>query len=276
MLTLEPFPQARPSTRATRLTNDNAVDPVAPTAPCKPENPNIAEEEHPKQNRPPKRVAKAGSKLEPAIVPSKRKRGALADITVPNQTKGVTNLGTDSDPKHSKRLTRQLALSRNASQIRPKSVRPNPPKSMKVVTKTHSMTKKTSRQITSQEQLSVKDDATSIPVRNNELPTLCSMSGVNDATDPDQPSQEKEVTPEEGSQGPTRKRRKPSEEFVEGGPTGDRSDLRPCSEELIRAEDGEPDDLDKEDTVDPSMEPEYQFECYQYMRELEVSGHHFF
>ena len=79
---------------------------------------------------------------------------------------------------------------------------------------------------------------------------------------------------EEELQGTKRKRRKLSEAPVEGESMGDRSDLRPWSEELIRAEDGEPDDLDKEDATDPCMEPEYQVECYQYMRELEVSDHY--
>jgi len=100
------------------------------------------------------------------------------------------------------------------------------------------------------------------------------MTCVNDPTGLDQSSQEGEIVQEEGLQGAKRKRRKLSEAFVEDESTGDGSDLRPRSEGLIRAEDGEPDDLDKEDAADPCMEPEYQAECYQYMRKLEVCCHH--
>lgn len=216
------------------------------------------------------------------MVPSKRKRGALADITVPNQTKEVTKGSTDSNLKHSKRPTRQRqsAHAVNKNQIRAKSVRPDPPKLTKVTTicKMHSTTKKSaSRRITTREQLLVKDAVTvpaSRPARNTNPPLLRSTTCVNGPTDPVQPSQEGEVVQEEELQGTKRKRRKLSEAAVEDEPIGNRSDLRPCSEELIRAEDGEPDDLDTEDATDPCMEPEYQVECYQYMRGLEVSDHY--
>jgi hypothetical protein len=227
-------------------------------------------------------VAKAGLKPEPAIVPSKRKRGALADITVPNQTKKATKGSPDSDPKYSKRLTRQRqsALAKNKNRIQPNPIRSDLPKPTKVKTvyRTGSTTRKTaSRQITSREQRLVKDAVTvaaSRPARNPGLPTLRSTTCLSDPTDPDQPPQEGEVVQEEGLQGATRKRRKLSEAFAEDESTGDGSDLQPCSEGLFRAEDGEPDDLDKEDAADPCMEPEYQVECYQYMRKLEVRGHY--
>ncbi len=219
-------------------------------------------------------------KPETAIGPSKRKRGALADITVPNQTKKATKLSTDSNPKHSKRLARQRQSALvNKNRIQPKSVRAGSQRPTKVMNVTRSRLKKTaSRQITSREQFLVKDTITvapSRPARNPNVPTLCSATGGNDPTDPDQPSQGWEIVQEEGLQRTKPKRRKLSEAPIEGKPKGDGSDLRPCSEELIRAEDGEPDDLDKEDAADPCMEPEYQVECYQYMRELEVSGHYF-
>ena len=282
MLTLYAASQTRSSPRPTRLASENAVDPVAPAARRKPKNSSVLEEEHPKQKRPPERVAQAAvahPKPEPAIVPSKRRRGALADITVPNQAKEVTKVVTDPNPKHPKRPSRQrqsaTLLSKNQAQ--PKSVSRNPPKHAKAITvyKTYSTTKKTvSRQIRSREQLFVKDAVTVAPpgpAGNPILSVLCSETGVNGPTGPVQPPQE-EVVQEEEWQEPKRKRRKLS---VEGEPTGRGSDLRPCSEELIRAEDGEPDDLDKEDAIDPCMEPEYQAECYLYMRELEVSGDYF-
>jgi len=281
MLTLYAASQTRSSPRPTRLASENAVDPVAPAARHEPKNSSVLEEEHTKQKRPPERVAKAAvahPKPEPAIVPSKRRRGALADITVPNQAKEVTKVDTDLNPKHSTGPSRQRQsapiISKNQTQ--PKSVGRKPPKHAKAITvyKTHSTTKKTaSRQIRSRGQLFVKDAVTVEPPgpagNNPILSVLCSETGVNGPTGPVQPSQE-EVVQEEEWQEPKRKRRKLS---VEGEPTG--SDLRPCSEELIRAEDGEPDDLDKDDAIDPCMEPEYQAECYQYMRELEVSGDYF-
>jgi hypothetical protein len=218
-------------------------------------------------------VDKADPKPKLAIVPSKRKRGALADITVPNQTKEATEVDTDSSPKHSKRLTRQRqsgpSMIRNRIQL--KSVRVDPPKPTKVVAvyKTRSTTKKNaSRQITSRVVKDAVIVAPSRPARNSKLTTLRSTTGVKDPTDPDQ---EGETVQEE----PTSKRKKSSQELAEGVPTGGASNLRLCSEVQIRAEDGEPDDLDKEDIADPCMEPEYQVECYQYMRELEVSGHYF-
>lgn len=222
---------------------------------------------------------KVDLKPETAIGPSKRKRGALADITVPNQTKKATKVGIDSNPKHSKHFARQRqpALAMNKNRIQPKSIRAgSPAKVMNVTCPT--LKKAPSRQITSREQFPVKDTITvalSRPARDPKLHTLCPATGGNGPTDPDQPSQESEIVQEEGLQRTQRKRRKLSEALVEGKPKGGGSDLRPCSEERIRAEDGVPDDLDKEDAADPCMEPEYQVECYQYMRELEVSGHYF-
>ena len=224
---------------------------------------------------------KVGLKPETAIGPSKRKRGALADITIPNQTKKATKVGTDSNPKHSKPLARkrQSALTMNKNRIPSKSVRVGPQSPAKVVIVTRPTLKKTaSRRITSREQSLVKDTTTvapSMPARNPKLYTLRPATGGNDTADSDQPSQESEIVQEEGLNRTKRKRRKLSEALVDGKPKGHGSDLRPCSEALIRAEDGEPDDLDKEDVADPCMEPEYQVECYQYMRELEVSGHYF-
>lgn len=248
------------------------VDPLAPAARRKPERPNIAEEGHPRQKWPPERVAKVDLKPETAIVPSKRKHGALADITVPNQTKRAAEVGTDSNPKHSKRQ-RQSVLATNKDQIQPKSVRSGPKRPTKVIN-VYKTTKKTaSWQITGREQPLVKDTVTvasSRPTGDLKLPALCPTSGVNGPTDPDQPSQEWDVQ-EEGLQRAKRKRRELSEVLVEGKSTGDRLDLRSSSEELIRAEDGVPEDLDQEDAADPCMEPEYQVECYQYMRALEVS-----
>ena len=230
------------------------------------------EEGHPKQKRPPERVAKVDLKPQTAIVPSKRKRGALADITVPNQTKKATEVGEDSNPKHSKRQ-RQSALAMNKGQIQPKSVRPGPRRSTKAMDVYKTTKKTTSRQITSRERPLVEDTVTvapSRPTRDTKLPTLRSTTGVDGPTDPDQPSQGWEIVQEEGLQRAKRKRRDLSEVIVEGKSTGDGSDLRPSSIGLIRAEDGVPEDLDKEDAEDPCMEPEYQVECYQYMRELEV------
>ena len=212
-------------------------------------------------------------KPQTAIVPFKRKRGALADITVPNQTKRATELGTDSNPKHSKRQ-RQSALAMNKDRIQPKSARTGPQRPTKVMGVYKTTKKKTaSRHITSREQPLVKETVTvapSRPTRNPKLPTLRSTTGANGPTDPDQPSQEWEIVQEEGSQRAKRRRREPSEVQVEGKSTGDGSDLQPSPKELIRAEDGVPEDLDQEDAEDPSMEPEYQVECFQYMRELEV------
>jgi hypothetical protein len=118
----------------------------------------------------------------------------------------------------------------------------------------------------------VKDAVTvapSRPARDLVLSTLHPGANVSDSTGP---SQGEELVEEEGRQEPKCKRRKPSRSLVRGESTGRGSDLQPCSAKLIRAEDGEPDDLDKEDVTDPYMVPEYQAECYRYMHELEVSG----
>lgn len=226
------------------------------------------------------KAATAHPKPEPAIVPSKRKRGALADITIPNQRKKVTKIDTDSDPKHSNCSTRQGQIT-NKNQVQPKSIKANFPKHAKVINiyRERSTTIKTaSRLLASQEQRLVKDAVTvapSTPERDDILPAPHSEAGVGDPTGPVQPSQEGETVQEAGQQEPEGKSRKLSEESVEDQTVVHGSNLRPCSKNPIRAEDGKPDDLDEEDAIDPGMEPEYQAECYQYMRELEVSGNYF-
>lgn len=141
------------------------------------------------------------------------------------------------------------------------------------VYQTRSTMKKTSsRQFTSREQLLVKDAITVATLRPERSSVLSELHSETSGSDLVQPSQEGEVVQEEGRQEPKPKRRKLSEALVQGGPNEHGSDLGPGSEKQTRAEDGEPDDLDREDAVDPCMEPEYQVECYQYMRELEVSG----
>lgn len=223
------------------------------------------------------KAATAHPKPEPAIVPSKRKRGALADITIPNQTTKVTKIDMDSDPKHSNHSRHTM----NKNQVQPKSIKTNFPKHTKVINiyRERSTTIRTaSHRLASQEQRLVKDAITvvlSTPERDNILPAPRSEAGVGDPTGPVQPSQEGETVHEAGQQEPEGKRRKLSEESVEDQTVVHGSNLRPCSKNPIRAEDGRPDDLDEEDAIDPGMEPEYQAECYQYMRELEVSGNYF-
>jgi hypothetical protein len=228
------------------------------------------------------KAAAARPKPGPAILPSKRKRGALADITVPNQTKILAKVDTDSNSNYSKRLTRQRQSPAPAStkiQTQLKSDRKSLPRHTNVATvyKTRSTTTSASRQITtrSREQLGVEDVVTVIssrPAKNHILLALHSETAVGGPTGP---SQEGELVQEEGHQEPKRKRRKLSDTLVGGESTGREPDLPSYPEAPTRAEDGEPDDLDKEDAADPCMEPEYQAECYQYMHELEVSDGHF-
>ena len=199
---------------------------------------------------------------------------------MPNQTKKVTRVDTDYNPKHSSQSTRHRQTV-DKVQVQPKPVNTNLSKHAKVVNvyRSRSTTKKTaSRRRTSQERRLVKDAVAVAPPRptgDTILPALRLGAGVVDLTDPVEPSQEGEIVQEEGRQEPKHKRRKLSEKSVEDQPAGHGSDLRPCSDNPVRAEDGKPEDLDEEDAIDPCMEPEYQAECYQYMRELEVSGNYF-